>query len=285
VIREGGVSVGGRPLRAGALLRGGERIALPPLEEAVAAAARRARAPRAPPGVVALHRDADLLVVNKPPGVPAHGGALIERGTTLLELLRDDVREGFGLAHRLDRDTSGAIALVRDAPARAAAMRAFAEGESVEKTYDAIVEGAPDPPDGTIDLPLLDPGHGGRARVDPRRGKRAVTDYRTVERFEGASRLSLSPRTGRTHQIRAHLAAIGHPLVVDPLYGARSGWRLVDPKGGPAARLARTPLHCARLSLLHPTTGERVEVAAPLFPDHRRALEVLRIVSGRRPTA
>jgi 23S rRNA-/tRNA-specific pseudouridylate synthase len=89
------------------------------------------------------------------------------------------------------------------------------------------------------------------------------------------------PRTGRTHQIRIHLAAIGHPLLVDPLYGNRSGWRMVDPKGGPAARLVRTPLHAAELTLRHPTTGERVTVRAPLFPDHRRALEVLRTAAGR----
>jgi 23S rRNA-/tRNA-specific pseudouridylate synthase len=124
--------------------------------------------------------------------------------------------------------------------------------------------------------------------VDPRRGKAARTDWRVVEAFvgagvgAGAARLEVVPQSGRTHQIRVHLAAIGHPLLVDPLYGARAGWRFVDPKGGPAARLSRTPLHAARLALPHPVTGERVEARAPLHPDHRRALEVLRIVAGRK---
>jgi 23S rRNA pseudouridine1911/1915/1917 synthase len=281
VLREGAVRAEGRSLRGGTILRGGERLEMPPLEAAVAAADRRARA-EAPGTVETLHRDDDLLVVNKPPGVPSHAGAGLSGTRTLLDLLVDDVRQGFGLAHRLDRDTSGAIALVRDASKRAALTRAFGEGGGVEKTYDAIVEGVPDPLEGTVDLPLVDPGHRGRARVDAKRGKPAVTEYRVIEVFVGAARVSLRPRTGRTHQIRVHLAAIGHPLLVDPLYGARAGWRLVDPKGGPPGKLSRTPLHAARIALPHPRTGERVEASAPLFSDQRRALEVLRIVAGRR---
>jgi 23S rRNA pseudouridine955/2504/2580 synthase len=341
VIATGEVRANGLPAKAGLRLRAGDRLLVPPAaaEGAVAAAPRRATArrarlvdsrgvagwqaiepraapPRAAPTVAVLHRDDDLLVVSKPPGVPCHGGAGLGVVRTLLELLREDVLAGFGLLHRIDRDTSGCVALARDPKARASAAAAFrsastaseeeaseeeaseevaseedgdASGEpsaSVGKVYEALVEGVPEQASGTIDLPLADPGHGTRGRVDERRGKPARTEWELVEAFPGvlgtgAARLRVVPRTGRTHQIRIHLAAIGHPLLVDPLYGRRKGWRLVDPKGGTAARLARTPLHAADLSFPHPTTGALVSVHAPLFPDHRRALEVLRTAAGR----
>jgi RluA family pseudouridine synthase len=200
---------------------------------------------------------------------------------TLLELMKKDVLAGFGLAHRIDQDTSGLVALVRSPELRARLAAAFAEEAAVEKEYDAIVEGVPDPSAGTIDIPISTPGHGTTARTDRHRGKPARTDYAVLEVFDGAARVRAVPVTGRTHQIRVHLAAIGTPLLVDPLYGRRAGWRMVDPRGGPAARLQRTPLHAARLTLPHPVTGERMTFHAPLFPDQHRALEVLRVASAR----
>ena len=294
VLKEGWVEADGRPARGGTMLHGGERLKLPALDDAVEKAARRASpSPDAPPphphdpfspgpAIPVLHRDEDLLVVAKPPGVPCHGGAGLGGAKTLIDLLKADVLAGFNLVHRIDRDTSGAVALVRDAARRAAVAAAFEEGDAVEKVYDAIVEGVPEPTSGTIDLPLADPGHGGKGRVDPRNGRPARTDYVVLESFGVAARVRVVPRTGRTHQIRLHFAAIGHPLLVDPLYGKRSGWRMVDPKGGAAARLSRTPLHSAELSLPHPTTGVRIVVKAPLLSDHRRALEVLRVFAAHR---
>ncbi len=305
VLKAGEVRLGRRPLPPGFVLRGGERISIPPLDEAVA----RVEAARGPvregapaprpgsgqagrafrqPGVPVLWRDADVLVVNKPPGVPVHGGAGLGATRTLLELLTPDVVLGFNIVHRLDRETSGAAVLVRGADLRAKMSAAFAEeeGKTVEKAYDALVEGVPEADSGTVDLPLADPGYGTRGRVDSRRGKSARTDWTVVERFQGAARLKVTPRTGRTHQIRLHLQAIGHPLLVDDLYGRRRGWRLVDAKGGPAARLSRTPLHASDVSFPHPRTGEIVHVHAPLWPDMHRAYEVLRVAKTRhRPPA
>jgi 23S rRNA pseudouridine1911/1915/1917 synthase len=304
VLRAGLVRVGGRTGRPGTMLAGGEILFVPPLDAAVEQTTTRAHAGTGTREVEVIHRDEDLLVVSKPPGVPCHGGAGLGVRRTLLERLKDDVMAGFGLVHRIDQDTSGLVVLARgdlkrllgaafgapgtdDAAAAgtgddgpATEPVAGGPGKAVEKVYDALVEGCPDPMEGTIDLPLADPGHGTRARVD-RDGRPSRTEYRVVECLGTATRVRAIPRTGRTHQIRVHLAAIGTPLLVDPLYGRRSGWRMVDPKGGTAARLARTPLHAAELTFVDPRTGERRTFRAPLLADHRRALEVLRVVAAR----
>lgn len=289
VVRSGAVRVNGRPGRAGTRLKAGDKLELPRMSDAVrdVVRARRRRerlrqSTRVSGEVVELHRDDDLLVVSKPPGVPVHGGAALGQTETLVDLLKEDVLQGFGLVHRIDRDTSGAVALVRGEALRKVTAAAFAELEGgVEKRYEAIVEGLPEPEAGEIDLPLLPPGHGGRARVDPK-GKPSRTQYLTLERFREAARVSLVPWTGRTHQIRVHLAAAGWPLLVDPAYGSRGGWMLRDPRGRLDARLRRTPLHAAELVLPHPRTGAVVRVEAPLAPDMRYALEVLRVDAATR---
>jgi RluA family pseudouridine synthase len=310
VVKAGHVRVDGRRARPGTTLVPGQVVTLPRLDAPRAEApARGTRGPAAaggaPPRASAathaggrpatlgpaaatgpgraidiVHRDEDLLVVVKPPGVPCHGGAGMATRRTLLERLRADVLAGFGLVHRIDQDTSGLVLLARG-DLKVALSAAFAAEGEVEKVYDALVEGVPDPAVGTIDVPLADPGHGTRARVDPRRGKPATTHYAVTEVLGRAARVRAVPLTGRTHQLRVHLAWIGTPLLVDPLYGRRSGWRLVNPKGGPAGRLARTPLHAAELTFTDPRTGERRTFKTPLLDDHRRALEVLRVVAAR----
>ena len=291
LVKDGAVTVDGTRGKPGTILRGEERLGLPladgPAEPklASASAAPTERMPRRDAPVEVLHRDDELLVVSKPPGVPCHAGAGLESVKTLLELLKPDILNGFGLAHRIDRDTTGVVALVRDAALRAKTAALFAEGDVIEKVYDALVEGAPPDDEGEVELPLADPGHETKGRVDAKGGKPARTTYAVVERFVGASRLRVMPKTGRTHQIRIHLEAIGAPLLVDPLYGARKGWRMVDPKGGPPARLVRTPLHASTLTLPHPRTGRRMTFHAPLFPDHRRALEVLRVIASKSDAA
>ncbi len=290
VARAGEVRVNGRPARPGTLLRAGDTLEIPGLGEALAGVERRRREvvrareeARAPRQVVVLHRDPDLLVVSKPAGMPVHGGADLGAVETLIDRLKADVLEGFGLVHRLDRDTSGAIALVRGEVLRAETAKRLGDPQGgVEKVYEAIVEGVADPASGEIDLPLAPPDGRGRVVVDRAHGRPALTRYALLEAFAEASRLRLELGTGRTHQIRAHLRAIGHPLLVDPRYGNRRGWRLVDPRGILDARLRRTPLHAARLVLPHPRTGETIAVDAPLPGDMRHALEVLRVDAGRR---
>jgi RluA family pseudouridine synthase len=290
VVESGRVLVNGRPARPGTRLAPQDVLRVPDMGPEIDRSERERatirRGARTPVKVRVVHRDEDLLVVDKPPGMPVHGGADLGAVRTLLEALQEDVVAGFGLVHRLDRDTSGLMALVRGEDLRAATAARFAEeGGPIEKVYEAIVDGVPEPPEGVIDAPLAPPGHGGKARVDQRRGKPSSTRYETVEPLDSASRVRLVPATGRTHQIRVHLAHLGHPLLVDPLYGARSGWRLSDPRGRLDARLRRTPLHASLLTLPHPRTGELVTFSAPLPADMRYALEVLRVVAGRRRKA
>ncbi len=285
VVKAGLVLVNGNRARAGWMIKSGDRLELPVMSRAIESlSAERAKAfaaSRQQRAVVELHRDEELLIVSKPSGVPVHGGAGIY-GETLIDLLRDDVLAGFGLVHRLDVDTTGAIALVRTAELRKVCVARFADpAGGVRKTYDAIVSGIPEPRSGDIEVPLTRPGHGGRARVDLRAGRPAHTRYTTVEEFEDVSRVELEPLTGRTHQLRAHLAELGTPLLVDPLYGTRKSWKRRDPRGLLPARLKRTPLHARGLTMPHPRTGADVTVRAPLPDDMRYALEILRTIAGQ----
>lgn len=285
-VKAGLVRVNDRRAKPGLVLEADDRLELPVWSKVLPGlAAKREvdrRVGRMPTRIVELYRDEDLIVIAKPAGTPVHSGAGLGAIETLIEALRDDILNGFGLVHRLDKDTTGAIALVRGDDLRRITAERFADPEGgVEKFYEAIVSGIPEPAEGIIDAPLVPPGHGGRATVDEDAGKPARTRYRTLETFVRASRLELQLETGRTHQIRAHLWHAGHPLLADPLYGRRKAWRIHDPRGQQDAYLRRTPLHARRLVLPHPRTGERITVDAPLPDDMKYALEVLRVVSAR----
>jgi tRNA pseudouridine32 synthase/23S rRNA pseudouridine746 synthase len=191
-----------------------------------------------------LYRDALMLVLDKPAGIPVHAGP---GGGPNLENYFDALRFGLprppALAHRLDRDTSGCLVLGRHRKALAKLGRLFASGR-IEKTYWAIVEGAPKDDAGRIDLPLRKRSLDKRSwRMETHAdGQPAVTDWRVLTRGRDRTWLELSPRTGRTHQIRVHCAAIGCPLVGDAIYGtARPGDALLL-----HARAIRVPLYPSR---------------------------------------
>jgi 23S rRNA pseudouridine1911/1915/1917 synthase len=168
-----------------------------------------------------------------------------------------------GIVHRLDRDTSGVILVAKNDAAHNALAKQLKE-RSVEKVYLALVEGTPKPAEGVIDAPIArDPRNRQRMAV-VEGGRDSVTAYKVVERFSGYSLVEVRPKTGRTHQIRVHLAAIGHPIVGDRVYGR------------PSKLVGRQFLHAARIAFTHPRTGERMELQADTPHDLEAALVQLR---------
>ncbi len=173
-----------------------------------------------------LYRDGLVLVLDKPAGLPVHpgpgGGLTLEH---YLDGLRFGLRHRPHLAHRLDRDTSGCLVLGRHPKALRRLGRLFSSGR-VEKLYWAIVRGRPQPSRGTVDAPLAKVARDPRSwwmRVDPAAGRPAITDYRVIASDGALSWVELRPRTGRTHQLRVHMAHLGHPILGDPVYGDEAG--------------------------------------------------------------
>jgi 23S rRNA pseudouridine1911/1915/1917 synthase len=224
---------------------------------------------RAPVALKVAYEDDAVLVVDKPAGVVVHGGAGIA-GPTLVEALSGRIAGGPdpqrpGVVHRLDRDTSGLLVLARIEEAYEALQGAMAR-RAVEREYLALVEGIPPARAGLIDAPI---GRDRRIRTQMSTDTDAPREARTrfaVERTFGkdAALLRVTLETGRTHQVRVHLQAIGHPVAGDPEYGTAGRFGL-----------GRQFLHAHRLAFAHPSTGERVELISPLPDDLRGALEAL----------
>ncbi|HZD25410.1 MAG TPA: RNA pseudouridine synthase [Alphaproteobacteria bacterium] len=211
-----------------------------------------------------LHRDDAVLVLDKPAGLPVHPGT--GSGASLqqyLDALRFDAARPPQLAHRLDRQTSGCLVLGRHRKALARLGRLFERGR-VEKLYWAVVEGRPPQDAGRIELPLrkVDPHRGWKMVVDPA-GQPAVTDYRVLGRGGGLAWLELRPRTGRTHQLRVHCAALGCPILGDWVYGTRD----------PAVALLH--LHARAVTLPFDPAGPPLTVEAPAPPHLEAALSSL----------
>ena len=282
LIVEGHVLLDGARARASARLRAGQaaRVHVP------------APAPAVPQAedipIAVVHEDAHLVVVNKPAGLVVHPGAGTPGGTLVNALLghvRDLSGVGGvlrpGIVHRLDKGTSGLLVVAKDDETHRSLVRQFA-GRTVEKEYLALVLGVPSRPQGEIDAPIgRDPGAPaedvGRAR---RAGARPAATWRIEERFDGAALLRVRIHTGRTHQIRVHLASVGHPVAGDATYG---GSRTPSSRRAAArealSSLDRPALHAARLALTHPANGKRLEFEAPLPADLIEVLERLRAAS------
>ena len=266
LIERGAVSVDGQPRPKNHRMEAGEQVNVEP-----AAEGERDRAPEQPPFEIAFEDD-HLLVVDKPTGLVTHP-APGHYGPTLAEALRGLTAGGTdpqrtGIVHRLDRDTSGLLVVARTEAAYEALQRQIRARE-VHREYLALVSGQPDAESGTIDAPI------GRDRtrrtvVSTRsdRPRTAVTHFEVVERLPRTALLSVRLETGRTHQIRAHLAAIGHPVCGDTQYGGRSCGRRLG--------LKRQFLHATRIMFRHPGTGELLACESKPPVDLRRALDAAR---------
>jgi 23S rRNA pseudouridine1911/1915/1917 synthase len=273
-IDEGWLRVDGRVPKPRERVAGGERVLLDaPVEDAVAPAAE-------PIPLAIAWEDDDVLVVNKPAGLVVHPGAGNPAGTLQNALLAHDARLArlprAGIVHRLDKDTTGLLIVARNEPARAALTESLA-ARDVHREYQAVCVGVMTA-GGTVDAPI-DRHPVRRQRMAVRSdGREAVTHYRVLERFRRHTLVRALLETGRTHQIRLHLAHAGYPLVGDPVYGGR----LVLPKGatpraGAALRaFRRQALHAAALEFPHPSDGRRIRVTAPLPADMAALVEALR---------
>ena len=265
----GSVSVGGQGARKSDRVSAGDW-----LEVTMPDAAAPVSVPAVVPGLTVVYEDDDIVVVDKPVGVAAHPspgwtgptviGGLAAAGH---RVSTSGAAERQGVVHRLDVGTTGLMVVAKTERAYSVLKAAFRERD-VEKLYAALVQGHPDPTRGTIDAPIdRHPTHDYRWAVVAD-GKPSVTHYETVEAFRAATLLHVRLETGRTHQIRVHMAAIRHPCVGDLTYGA-------DPTLAARLQLERQWLHAFRLSFEHPADGRRVEFESPPPADLQGALDIL----------
>jgi len=272
LLRTGQVRVDGGRAKANMRIEGGQEIRVPPLPEPAAETAAPSEKPLTERDIefvrgLVIHKDDDIIALNKPAGLAVQGGS----GTTehldrLLDGLTFDKTERPRLVHRLDKDTSGVMLLARSRDAAAKLGRAL-KHRGARKLYWALVIDVPKPGQGEINLSLIKRGGRGDERVHPAEpddpeAKRAVTRYAILERAgRSLSWLAMTPITGRTHQLRAHAAAIGHPIVGDGKYGGAEAH-----PGGEIPR--KLHLHARRLTMPHPRGGI-FDISAPL-PEHMR---------------
>ena len=277
-IKAGAVQVDGRQPKPRDLMFGGEAVQL-----RAELAADETVAPEQIPLDV-RHTDRHLFVINKPVGLVVHPGAGNPAHTLQNALLAHDRKLAHvpraGIVHRIDKDTSGLLVVARTIEAHKALVEMLRE-HAIRREYLALVVGRVTG-GGTVDKPI------GRHRTDRLKmtvradGREAVTHYRVAERFRNHTLLRIQLETGRTHQIRVHMAHIGHPLVGDPTYGGR---RQLTAGEDPVARAAlqafrRQALHATRLQFEHPISGESVDVEAPPPADFAALLDTLRSVAG-----
>jgi 23S rRNA pseudouridine1911/1915/1917 synthase len=271
------ILVNGRAAKAGYRLREGDRIGVslpPPKASGIV--------PQPIPLDV-LYEDAYLLVVNKTAGMAVHPSPGNASGTLVNALLARCIHlagiggvERPGIVHRLDKDTSGCIVVAKDDATHRGLACLFAERQ-VKKLYLAVVHGNIRDAEGVIDAAVgRHPVHRQKMSTHTRVGRQAVTEFRVLERFGLYTMVQLQPRTGRTHQIRVHMAAMGHPLLGDPTYGRRQKALQRTPLAHQLSWFGRQALHAWVVGLVHPATGEWLECRAPLPADLEQLLATLR---------
>jgi 23S rRNA pseudouridine1911/1915/1917 synthase len=289
LILDGQVTVAARTIRDPATpVNSGDTVSvtLPPPEPAAPAAETIP--------LTIVYEDDDLIVIDKPAGLVVHPAAGHSSGTLVNALIAHcgDSLSGIGgvkrpgIVHRLDKDTSGLMVVAKNDRAHRALSKQFANKEEsgLERGYLALAWGAPSRPKGTIDAPLDRHPVARDKRAVREGGREAVTHWQVLERYTGsdgkpvASLMACTLETGRTHQIRVHLAHIGHPILGDATYA--TGFKtkaalLPDPASAALEALGRQALHAYRLRLEHPTTGETMEFRSELPPDMRRLREAL----------
>ena len=236
------------------------------------------RPPAAVPGLMVLHEDADVIVVDKPVGVAAHPSPGWEGPTVIGGLVAaghrvstSGAQERQGIVHRLDVGTSGVMVVAKSEHAYRVLKDAFRQ-RTVDKRYHALVQGHPDPHTGTIDAPIDRHPTSAYKFAVVAGGRDSVTHYATIEAFRHATLLDVHLETGRTHQIRVHLAALKHPCVGDVTYGA-------DPTLSKRLGLERQWLHAVRLGFNHPSDGRWVEFGSPYAADLQAALDLVSAAS------
>ena len=261
----------------------GDLLRVPPIRISQKPAGRPAAVPLAEGTVPVLYEDRHLLIVNKPSGIAAHGGSGISHG--LIERLRASRPDEpfLELAHRLDRETSGAIIVCRSRKALVCLHDMMKESGGIEKHYRLLVKGDWVNDRQHVKLPLvryLLPSGERRVRVDQVEGVPAHTIFTLLKRYGSVSYLDAELKTGRTHQIRVHALSQGFPLVGDDKYGDFDFNREVS-RGLLGAPLKRMFLHAARLRFTHPVTGEQLDIQAPMPEDCAALLKVLDEKGGR----
>jgi 23S rRNA pseudouridine1911/1915/1917 synthase len=278
LMADGAIRLGGKASRPSIRLRGGEEVTVV-IPDPVAAAP----APEDLPLAV-VHEDAHLLVLDKPAGLTVHPGAGRQAGTlvnALVHHVRDLSGVGGvlrpGIVHRLDRGTSGLMVVAKDDETHRALAAQFAS-RAVEKEYLAVVHGVPRARKGVIDAAIgRDPVHRKRMSVRAPRGRTARSEYTVEETLDGAALLRVRIHTGRTHQIRVHLASLGHPVAGDATYGGTRTPASRRPEARAAlASLGRPALHAARLAFTDPASGQRRSFESPLPLDLTDLVRALR---------
>jgi 23S rRNA pseudouridine1911/1915/1917 synthase len=268
LIVDGAVLVNGRPGKPGYALRSGDEVQVFSLKQINKAA--NVKPQLLPLDVV--YEDKDLLVVNKAAGMVVHPAPGHHDDTLVNALLarypdiqRDGTEQRPGIIHRLDKDTSGLIIIARNAATQAALAEQMKRREII-KRYLALVEGVVALDQGSIDAPIgRNPRHRQQMAITAVGSREARTHFRVLERFQRHTLLLMELETGRTHQIRVHLKAIGHPIVGDPVYGSGSIIR--------GSTLKRQFLHAYQLRFTHPTTGAIMDLEAPLPDDLQAVLD------------